>query len=295
MTLSSMTGFARATGEHDSDSWTWELKSVNGRGLDLRFRFPAGYEYLETPLRAVAVEHLSRGNVSISLQSDRTVDSAGIQINHAILDTLLETVARIDGAPGTAPAQIDGLLAIRGVVEPLRDALDEANQSARDVLITSSFLVAIQGLAAFRADEGRALAGLLSGNLDEAETLINAADAAAGERDSGIAERVRERVNAALEESPALPEDRLAQEVAILIVKGDVTEELDRLRAHTESFRGLLSDGGVNGRRLDFLCQELNREASTLCSKANDGELVKIGLELKVLIDRMREQVQNIE
>ncbi len=295
MPIFSMTGFARAEGERDGFDWTWEIKSVNGRGLDVRFRLPPGFDYLEPALRTAVAERLTRGNVSVALNLNIQPGAAAVQVNREILDSLLATAAELEGAPGTAPARLDGLLAVRGVIESREPDLSGAEQEARESDVLGSFGDAVQSLADIRGEEGARLAKVVEQDTADVADLAVRAAAATAAREDAFRQRLKERVQALLDEIPGLPEERLAQEVAAQLVKTDVAEELERLRAHVSAIGDLLGEGGAIGRRLDFLCQELNREANTLCAKANDVELGQIGLDLKAVIDRMREQVQNIE
>ncbi|OAN51440.1 hypothetical protein A6A04_16110 [Paramagnetospirillum marisnigri] len=301
MTVSSMTGYARAEGRDAQASWVWEAKSVNGRGLEVRCKLPYGHDGLEIAARDAAAKRLKRGNVQLSLSLSRaSEEQSQIQVNTPMLAQLLSMCKEWEGRfPGVAPARLDGLLAIKGVLEPATDAAepgdDEATRQAREAAMKASLEALLDQLAAMRRDEGARILAVLTSQMDEINALTAKAAASAALRPEAIRERFQTQVAAVLEAVPALSEDRVAQEVALLVVKADVREELDRLRAHVEAARELLAQGGAVGRKLDFLAQEFNREANTLCSKSSDVELTRIGLDLKSVIDQFKEQVQNIE
>ena len=293
--IASMTGFARREGGDGTLTWLWEVKSVNGRGLDLRCRVPAGYEGLEPAARAMAPRHCARGNLQIILTVSRGEGTQRYQVNRALLDQLVGLTRELEGEIEAAPLRLDGLLAVRGVVEAAEEEESREQREARTAAIEEDLVLAFEALAAARRAEGEKLLTVITGHLDEIERLTGAAGETAALQPEALRERLRSQVAELLEASPALPEERLAQEAALLITKADVREELDRLAAHIETARADLAKGGPVGRRLDFLCQEFNREANTLCSKAWDVELNRIGLDLKTAVDQLREQVQNVE
>jgi uncharacterized protein (TIGR00255 family) len=295
MTIASMTGFARAEGHDGPLSWAWELKSVNAKSLDLRFRLPPGFDALELPLRAAATQKLKRGSVTANLSVARVAGAGGIRVNREALATVMRLANELAAEIEAAPPRIDGLLALRGVLEGGDDALDEAARERQMKQLNDGFERALSGLAAMRAGEGARLETVLSERLDEIAALVKHAEAAAAMQPAAIKARLRELIAALTEAVPALPEERLAHEAALVVAKADVREELDRLGAHLSAARALLAEGGSIGRRFDFLCQEFNREANTLCSKSADLELTRIGLALKAAIEQLREQVQNIE
>lgn len=297
LTVCSMTGFARAVGEHGPLRWTWEVKSVNGRSLDIRCRLPAGMDALELPARERAQRLFQRGHLVLNLTVQREIGAAKLRVNRAALDDLIAQVRDIAAAAAVAPPTLDGLLAVKGVVEAAEEEDSEEARAARETALLASLDGALARLKAARAEEGRKLRAVLAAQLDGVAAEVEAAARLASLRPEAVKARLKEQVARLLEAQPALPEDRLVQEAALLAAKGDVQEELDRLRAHVEAARGLLhgTDGEAVGRRLDFLAQEFNREANTLCAKAADLELTRSGLALKALIDQFREQVQNIE
>ena len=288
-----MTGFARAEGDELGIYWVWETKSVNGKSLDLRLRLAPGYDALEPKLRAMLAQRFRRGNISAVLAITRTAPAA-VRINRAALAQLVSLMKEIAGEIDAAPPRLDGLLALRGVVETIEDD-EEAVIEARRSAVLGSWETAIDRLAAARAEEGARLALLLCDQLEEISALVRAAEGCAAAQPETIRERLKTMLASLADLVPGLPEDRVAQEMALLIARSDVREEIERLRAHLEQAGDLLQQGEAVGRRLDFLCQELNREANTLCSKSADIELTRIGLSLKAAVEQFREQVQNIE
>ena len=296
MPLNSMTGFARSDGKHGTWTWVWELKSVNARGLDVRLRLPPGFDILEAPIRSKIQAALNRGNVTVGFSLNRAGGGGGYRINTAQLDTMIDLIAELrTRIPDAQPPSLDGVLGLRGIIEQDEETVDEAARGALLAEIASSIAPVLDQLAASRAAEGEHLALALRNHLDGIEQLSTAAAAQAEAQPAAIRARLKEQILLLLAETPTLPEDRLAQEAAILMTKADIREEIDRLRAHLAAVRELLDGGGTVGRRLDFLCQELNREANTICSKSASTELTRIGLELKAVIEQFREQVQNIE
>lgn len=292
-----MTGFTRAAGRHDGVGWTWEMRSVNGRGLDLRVRTPSGYDALEAVARDAAAKSLKRGSVQIALALDRAGAEAAFAVNRDFLNQLIELSTELKGNKALSPdrPRLEALLAVRGVVEPREAADDPEAVEERLAAIGRSLEEALAALVVARRAEGAKLEAILRERLDEMDGLCGEAETAATARTDAIRERLRTQIEELLGMAPALSEERLAQEVATLAVKADVREELDRLRAHIDGARVLLDEGDAIGRRLDFLCQEFNRETNTLCSKAGDIELTRIGLGLKAVVDQFREQALNVE
>ncbi len=290
-----MTGFARASGQDETIGWTWEVRCVNGRTLDIRCRLPAGMERLEPKLREALASKLRRGNVNVTLQVSRTVGSGVMRINRAWLDELIAVAETYRDAEGIAQPTLDGLMGLRGVIEPAEDEIDETAQRARDEAMLASFAAALDDLVVMRRAEGEAIETILTARLAEVTSLTERAEAGADSRIEAARERLARQVSELLTAGTPLPEERLAQELAVLATKFDVREELDRLKAHTAAAARELTRGGAVGRKLDFLAQEFNREANTLCSKASDETLSEVGLALKAVIDQFREQVQNIE
>lgn len=296
MTIASMTGFSRAEGHDGALAWVWEVKSVNAKSLDLRFRLPGGFEALELPLRASVSQKLRRGSVTANLTVTKAAGAAGLRVNREALDAILALARSLgDELETLAPPRIDGLLALKGVLESAEDSPDEATRERQLGLLAASFARALERLGAMRTEEGARLDGVLRERLDEIAMLVRQAEAAAAAQPAAIKARLENLVKALIETVPALPEERLAHEAALLVAKADIREELDRLKAHLDAARALLAEGEAIGRRFDFLCQEFNREANTLCSKSADLELTRLGLALKAAIEQLREQVQNIE
>ena len=299
MALISMTGFADRAGQADGFAWTWEARSVNGRGLDVRLRFPEGCEALDAPVRAAAARTLARGSVTVNLRFARG-GAAGLPrlsreaLDAAVTSALAASEAAAARGLALAPMTAADLLAVRGVLEA--DAAGPDEDAGRLARVAEDIEPLFAALVAARAAEGAALEAILAGQIDRVEALTRAARAGAEARAGRNGALLRSRVEALLA-AAAVPADegRLAQELALLAVRTDVTEELDRLEAHVGAARALVAGSGAAGRKLDFLMQEFNREANTLCSKAQASELTAIGLELKVVIDQMREQVQNVE
>jgi uncharacterized protein (TIGR00255 family) len=293
--VASMTGFARAEGEADGVAWTWELKSVNGKSLDLRFRLPGGFDALELPLRTLVGERVKRGSVSVNLTIARTAAAANLQVNRAALEQVLALARELAREIEAAPPRIDGLLALRGVLESGEEPPDPAARERREARLLEGCRKALDALAIMRRAEGARLGVVLVERLQEIGGLVAAAEATAATQPDAIRARLKTLVETLRDAVPSVSEERLAQEAALLVARGDIREELDRLGAHIAAARELLAEGGAIGRRLDFLCQEFNREANTLCSKSADVELTRIGLALKAGIEQLREQVQNIE
>lgn len=298
MTIHSMTGFAAAQGTTGAHSWSCELRSVNAKGLDLRLRIPEWLEGFEPFVRGELGKALARGNVSMTLRINRNEDAgADLTINEAMLATVLSSMAKIEAAAkvagvGLAPSTSAEILSQRGVLEQGNTADDPAPIVAA---LKGAFAAILSDFVNMRASEGAALKAVLFDQLDEIDTLQSRAAALAEARKPQMAETLRTNLARVLDNADKVDEARVAQELALLAVKADVTEEIDRLKAHVSAARDLLAKGGAVGRKLDFLMQEFNREANTLCSKAQNSDLTAIGLDLKSVIDQMREQVQNIE
>ena len=287
-----MTGFAAVDGSHGEASWTWSLKSVNGKSLDVRWRMPGRMDSLEASLKKLLQAQVSRGSVSASLQLDLPGRRPEVTVDEDALDRLAQLVRRRDGtAPDTA-----ALLGLPGVLETRSATLSDEEQDALNDAVLKSFGDAAEALRMARLGEGAQLHAILSGLVDQIEALVAQAEPETG----AVAQAMAERLTAlasdlAAKAGTTLPEDRLAQEAAVLATKADVREELDRLRAHIESARGLLNAGEPVGRKLDFLAQEFMREANTLCSKAGSMNLTNTGLALKSVVDQFKEQVANVE
>lgn len=291
-----MTGYARTQGQDDAVTWIWEVKSVNGRGLEMRTRLPSGYDHLDLTVRDAVQKRFKRGNLSISLNVDRLKKDVPLAVNEAVLAQYVEIARRWhERAPDLGAPRIDGLMALKGVLEIGEEETTPEVAERRSKILLESFRQAIEGMASMRAAEGRRLTEVLTGHLTEISSLVGRAESLGVFDPATIKERLRLQISALLDTVPAMSEERLAQEAALLASKADVREELDRLKAHLAAASDMLASSEAVGRKLDFLCQEFNREANTLCSKANDIELTRIGLALKAIIEQFREQVQNIE
>jgi len=290
-----MTGFAESSGCHEGLRWRWEAKSVNGKGLDLRLRTPPGFDALEQPARMLATERFRRGNFQISLNVESQGNVRGLNVDPVALAAAVKLAREVAAETGLAPARIDGLLALKGVIVPDELAvLDNVARGHRDAEILKSLALAFELLGKARAGEGAKLAALIRGQIDDVAKLTAEAGKLAAAQPLALKERLSAQLAELLGAVP-LSEDRLAQEVALLATRADVREELDRLNAHVEEARRLLASGEAVGRKLDFLAQEFNREANTLCSKSQDIALTRTGLALKAVIDQLREQAQNVE
>jgi uncharacterized protein (TIGR00255 family) len=295
VSVASMTGFARAGGQMDDVSWQWEVKSVNARGLDIRIRLAPGAEALEVPVRNAVGEAFSRGSFNINLTVTHVAASTRFSLNHELLDQLLGVVKEVEGRVKGGMVQIDGLLRVRGILEAVEDVESDEHKAKREVAMATSFTEALTAISAARKSEGERLATVLQSQVNQIAELAKRSTLVASAQPAAIRDRLKAQMADLLAGSTNLSEERLAQEAAMLAGKADVREEIDRLNAHVAQARELIGGGGAVGRRLDFLSQEFNREANTLCSKAGDIELTRIGLDLKAVIEQFREQVQNVE
>jgi uncharacterized protein (TIGR00255 family) len=294
--LVSMTGFADARGSHGALRWRWEAKSVNGRGLDLRFRAPMGYEGLEPGARTLAAERFKRGSFQVVLTVSGDEGGRGFRVDPAALADAVRLAKRIAEETGLPAARVDGLLALKGVVvQEENPALNDESRMARDAALLESLADAFDLLARARETEGAKLQIVLLNQIGEIERLTFEARGLALHQPSLLRERMALQLKELLAPGSAVPEERIAQEIAILAAKADCREELDRLSAHCQEARALIAGSEPAGRKLDFLAQEFNREANTLCAKSSDIQLTHTGLALKAVIDRFREQVQNVE
>ena len=295
VTLKSMTGFARGDGMHGDTSWNWEARSVNGRTLDLRFRLPTGFEALEIRARGLAQEKLARGNCTINLWVRRETGRAEIRLNETALRQAEAVAERARDLTGLKHARLDTLLGMRGVVETAEAEESEEALAALHLAMIASLAGTLDELVRARSGEGERLQAVIEKQLKTIARLIEIAAATAAQQQAAIAARLAELVARLSEASATLDPERLHQEALLLAARADIQEELDRLRAHVAAANELIASGQPVGRKFDFLAQEFNREANTICSKAADIETTRTGLELKTVIDQLREQVQNIE
>ncbi len=297
--LKSMTGFASATGTLNSWSWAWELRSVNGKGLDLRLRVPDWIDGLEIGLRKALGAVASRGNVTLSLRITREEEAGGtLSVNAGVLQSVLDAMTVIetqamDAGLSLAPSKASDIVAMRGILD--QKVLGEQDTKPLSKALLAQADELISSFDAMRQSEGDALAIVLKGQLSEIEILTTSANETAKLRAVDVAATLQRNMAKIIANTDNLDQDRVAQELALLAVKADITEEIDRLAAHVKAAETLLAEDGPVGRKMDFLMQEFNREANTLCSKAQNAELTRIGLALKVLIEQMRERVQNVE
>lgn len=295
MPLQSMTGFARADGGHAATRFHWELRSVNGRSLDVRLRLPAGQDALEQPVRTAIAKCFARGNISATLSMEQAADGATIRINSAALETVLAALKQLDATNRFDKPRPEGVLALKGVIEVGSTEPDQADVLALRSAVLASLEEALDALTRARREEGGRLAAVIAGSVARIEVIVERIAAVPGRRPEVIAARLCDLVERLMGSASGLDADRLHQEAVLQASRVDVEEELKRLSSHILAARELLADGVPVGRRFDFLSQEFNREANTICSKANDIEITRLGLELKAVVDQVREQVQNIE
>jgi uncharacterized protein (TIGR00255 family) len=295
MAIKSMTGFARAAGAMDPLSWHWEVRSVNGRGLDIRLRFPPGFEALEPQVREAIGTRIARGSVAVNLSVKRAHGDVQIQLNSGALRQVLEAVEQLRASVALGPPSAEGLLGIKGVLEFVEPEESDQDTRSRTQAMLATLREALDQLVLARAEEGRRLQAIVLDQLTAIEGLIGTIARLPARSPEAVKQRLKEQVSRLLDSGAPLDEARLYQEAALLATRADTEEELKRLAAHVAAARQLLQAPDPSGRRLDFLAQEFNREANTLCSKANDVDTTRAGLELKAIIDQMREQVQNVE
>jgi uncharacterized protein (TIGR00255 family) len=295
MALSSMTGFARSHGTSGPYAFEWELKSVNAKGFDLRMRLPPGWDEIEAPARKRATEVLSRGTVYANLNVKRAGALSTVRVNEEVLGGIVKIASVLAGRIDAVAPSIDGLLAIKGVIEVVEPESDEEEDKAAKLAVAMAFDEALTALVEMRKREGVTLGEILSQRMNEIESLAKQAEAAPGRRPEAIKARLAEQIAALLESSDRFDSDRLNQEALLIAAKADIREELDRIASHISQAREMIGKGGAVGRRLDFLAQEFNREVNTCCSKSNDLELTNTGLAMKNVVEQFREQVQNLE
>ena len=295
--IKSMTGFASGKGAFGPNHWSWELRSVNGRGLDMRLRVPDGLTGLEAALRGELSKQVNRGNVTLSLQLNRKDIASEIHLNVPAMEAALDALAQSEAMAGAhgialAPSKASDLLALKGVLEAGSENDDPTPLVEQ---LKTEFAGLLAAFNEMRCSEGQALVEILSGQLDQIAQLTDKAVELAQQRREEMAQALNENLARVVDNTQGVDAERVAQELALIAAKADITEEIDRLAVHIEAARVLLVQDGPIGRKLDFLMQEFNREANTLCSKSQNTELTMVGLELKAVIDQMREQVRNVE
>ncbi|AGK57758.1 hypothetical protein HYPDE_30418 [Hyphomicrobium denitrificans 1NES1] len=296
MTISSMTGFARADGSTDGLSWIWEARSVNGRGLDVRLRLPSGYEAIEIPARDAVAKRFARGNVSLSLSIEKQQTNGAIRLNEQVLQDVIKAADRVSTLSGAAKPDAAQLLMIKGVLEMSDQAPEDVTaRMAREKTITQSLEAALDKLAEARRVEGARLGEIIREQIAQIDQLAASVRASPSRAPEAIMSRLKDAIARLVDATTTLDDHRLHQEAVLIATRADVEEELQRLSAHVAAARDILVERGAVGRKLDFLAQEFNREANTLCSKANAVDITRLGLQLKTVIDQFREQVQNVE
>ncbi|HET6388131.1 YicC/YloC family endoribonuclease [Hyphomicrobium sp.] len=296
MTISSMTGFARVDGSANGLAWTWEARSVNGRGLDVRLRLPPGYESLEVAAREAVSKRFVRGNIALSLALERQQGNGSVRLNELVLADVVKAAERVSALSGAAKPDAAQFLMIKGVLEIADQAAEDAEaRAAREAALLSSLGTALDKLAEARRAEGARLAEIVRDQLAQIERLAGEVRASPSRTPEAITNRLKDAIARLFETTAALDHDRLHQEAMLMATRADVEEELQRLAAHVAGARDIMGEPGAVGRKLDFLAQEFNREANTLCSKANAVDITRLGLQLKTVIDQLREQVQNVE
>jgi len=296
MAISSMTGFARTDGIGQIYAWVWELRSVNGRGLDIRSRLPPGLESLEGPVREAISKRLVRGSVTVNLVLERHSGAGSVQLNEAVLADILKAADRVVALTGGHRPDTAALLAMKGVLEVSESHFNDEDEKARRIgVLLASLDEGLAALVAARRAEGARLEAILREQIAEIERLAIEVRNSPSRTPEAIRARIKENIGRVLETGANFDQERLHQEAVLVATRADVEEELARLSAHVAAARDLLAEPGAVGRKLDFLAQEFNREANTLCSKANAVDVTRLGLALKSVIDQWREQVQNVE
>jgi len=295
MALNSMTGFGRSGGEAGALSWAWEVRSVNGRGLDLRIRLPSQYDGLDQKVRKAIQAHLKRGSVTVSLNVTRQSGTTEVQINENVLRDVLKAAEVVNAATDAAPPRVDGLLALKGVLDVVEHTEGEDEVKEIEASMFANFESALEEMVTSRQSEGAHLAEIVLAKISDIEALTHQIESSPSRAPEAIQNRLKEQVTRLMDTNSGLDETRLHQEAVLVATRVDVEEEVKRLSAHVAAAEALIESPDPIGRQLDFLAQEFNREANTICSKAGANDISQAGLALKTAIDQMREQVQNIE
>lgn len=296
MPLKSMTGFGRAGGQEGDATWSWEVRTVNNRGLDIRLRLPQGFEEFELRLRDVIAKSIARGSCAVALALKAPPQSAEMRLNEDALLKLNSLAARARKITGRSEdLPLNALLVMKGVIESVEPQPGEQVRGPLTDALLKTFQTALDGVGTARRAEGARLRDILAAKLDEIEVLTRTAEQAPERSPEAIGARLRQQLQRLLNETSQLDEQRLYQEAALIATKADIEEELKRLYAHIAAARELIAEDAPVGRKLEFLAQEFQREANTLCSKSNAAEITRAGLKLKAAIDQLREQVQNVE
>jgi uncharacterized protein (TIGR00255 family) len=295
MSVKSMTGFARSEGAHGLTRWVWEIRTVNGRNLDLRLRLPPGFDALEPRVREATAAKMQRGSIQVGLNIKREEGITAIRLNEQALAQAIAVAQRVRDLTGAPPVTVDAILGVKGVLETIEASESEADAEAKSTAMLATYVQALDGVVAARSSEGTRLAKVLRDQVAEIDRIVAALETNHSRRPDSIQRRLAEQVARLTEASSVLDPARLHQEAILLATKADVEEELKRLQVHVAAARELLVANGPVGRKLDFLAQEFNREANTVCSKAGDSSMTAMGLSLKSVIEQFREQVQNIE
>ncbi|AKR55164.1 Protein YicC [Devosia sp. H5989] len=293
--LASMTGYARASGTAGAVSFTCEMKSVNGRGLDMRMRLAPGLDPIEGEIRRRVGALVARGSLTVTVNIDREGAGGEVVVNQQALKAVLKAVDGLEGKVDARRPSLDGILGLKGVLDQHEKPLDPEEEEALHAALLQCVERCVAGLVEARRREGAQIGAVLARHIDEIERLTRLAETHPSRDRAAVLERLRGQVADLVAAGAGVSEERMAQEALLLATRADIREELDRLVAHIANARQLLAAGGPVGRKLDFLSQEFNREANTLCSKSNAVDLTAIGLDLKAAIDQLREQVQNIE
>lgn len=290
-----MTGFSRVEGHNESAAWSWEIRSVNGKNLDVRMRVPPGFEALEVPARKMVSEAFRRGNLQTSLQVSQQSQASIPVLNEAAANAALEIARKLQAQVGGELPDAAQLMAIRGILETGGTNQDADELEALHAAMLKSLGEAVAQLSSMREAEGSAVGALLRAQVEQIANLTGQIEASKARSPDSIKETLSAQIERVIGAAPDFDEARVYQEAVILAAKADIQEELDRLKVHIEASRELLAGEGAAGRKLDFLAQEFNRECNTICSKSNAAEVTSAGLEMKIVIDQFREQLQNLE